>query len=281
MSRQFFRDPLFHFIAIGLLLFSLDALFAGRGADRGEIVVSQKRIDHLAAVFQRGWQRPPSTAELRDLVDNYIREEVLYREALNLGLDRDDTVIRRRLQMKMEFLAGDLVDAVEPDDETLRRYFADHVDRYRQPAQFSFRQVYFGPDAGAERVRKALAQLREGLPAEGIGDSTLLQHHYRGETGERLARLFGEGFSDRLRELPAGEWRGPVESAYGAHLVKIGEHRRERTAAFAAVRQRVLRDWQRDEKQKILQAQFDTYRSNYSVRIEGEPEPAAGGVAMQ
>ncbi|KUJ82568.1 peptidyl-prolyl cis-trans isomerase [Microbulbifer flavimaris] len=284
MSHTVLREPLLHFVLIGALLFGLSAVFSDTGTEQDEIVVTQSRINHLTAVFERRWQRPPTEPELNRLVDNFVREEVLYREALNLGLDRDDTVIRRRLRMKMEFLARDLVDTIEPEETVLRDYFADNAEHYLDPARFSIRQIYFdraahkNPDAVVETAR---ALLWEGLPAAELGDSSLLQSSYKDETIDRLQRVFGQGFTDQLSELPKGEWAGPLQSAYGLHLVLVESASPPQTASFDQVRPSVLRDWQQAEKQKVLESQFENYRSNYQVRIEGDLNNSGTEVALQ
>ena len=285
MKPSLMRDPLVHFALIGALLFSLSLLFPqNTREDTQTILVSQNRIDHLAAVFSRSWQRAPTVQELQGLVENHIREEVLYRAALDLGLDRDDTVIRRRLRLKMEFLARDLVNTVDPQDGTLQQYFADNANRYRLPARFSFRQIYFNTDerlAAGEDAREALALLRAGETAENLGDSNLLPDRYREESAARVDQVFGAGFATRLSELPRGQWAGPVISAYGEHLVYIDGYQPSRPPEFAAVRDRVLRDWQVQEKEKVLQEQYEDLRANYQVRIEGRFDASAGGVALQ
>ena len=289
MKIRLMRDPLVHFALIGALLFSLSLLFPKNDwDDTPTIRVSQNRIDHLAAVFSRSWQRAPTVQELQGLVENHIREEVLYRAALDLGLDRDDTVIRRRLRLKMEFLARELVDAIDPQEETLQQFFADNANRYRLPAQFSFRQIYFNTDerlAARDDAREALEQLRGGETAENLGDSNLLPNRYREESAARVDQVFGGGFASQLSELPRGQWAGPVTSAYGEHLILIDHYQPSRPADFTAVRQTVLRDWQVQEQEKVLQKQYEDLRAKYQVRIEGNIEDkidgSAGEVALQ
>ncbi|SHF59550.1 PPIC-type PPIASE domain-containing protein [Microbulbifer donghaiensis] len=284
MSNKLLGDPLVHFMLIGGLLFGINALFSEENAARDEIVVSQSQIDHLAAVFERGWQRPPSEGELDGLVENFIREEVLYREAQKLGLDQNDTVIRRRLRMKMEFLARDLVNAVEPGDTVLQTYFGEHRESYRQPARLTFRQLYFDSGARAsasDDARSALIQLNNGAEADDFGDSNLLRAEYTEESAGRVDRLFGEGFAAQLGELPSGRWAGPLQSAYGLHLVYLEAYEPQRPAAFAPVRAQVLRDWQLEEQKNILRRQYEAYRATYDVRIEGELRDGTGQVAQQ
>ncbi|AOS97024.1 peptidylprolyl isomerase [Microbulbifer aggregans] len=284
MSHSVFREPLLHFALIGALLFAVSAFFSSDDPRQDEIVVTQSRIDHLAAVFERRWQRPPTEQELNRLVDNFVREEVLYREALKLGLDRDDTVIRRRLRMKMEFLAKDLIDAIEPEDRVLRDYFAVNAERYLEPAQLTIQQIYFNRDTHKNldaTIETARALLWEGAPENELGDSSLLQRRYEAESSDRLDRLFGEGFAEQLQRLPQGEWSGPVESAYGLHLVLLESVKTQRTAQFDDVRAAVLRDWQTDEQKKILEAQYDTYRNAYELRVEGKLKQTSEEMALQ
>ncbi|WP_237058134.1 peptidyl-prolyl cis-trans isomerase [Microbulbifer sediminum] len=284
MRNSYLREPLVHFALIGALLFGINAVFNDRRDSTDEIMVTRDRIDHLAAVFERRWQRPPTEQELRGLVDNFVREEVLYREAVQLGLDRDDTVIRRRLRMKMELLARDLVDAVDPDEKTLRDFYAANTEEYSRPARMSFRQVYFdraAHDKPESAIETARSLLWEGVPETELGNSSLLQRHYRNESAERLERVFGAGFAGNLLELPLEQWTGPVKSAYGLHLVFIEEREPRRVADFEEVRAKVLRDWQLSKKQQVLEAQYENYRTGYRIRIgeiQGRP---ASGVAMQ
>ena len=283
MKNPLLREPLLHFAVIGALLFGVNAWFQP-GHQSEAIVVSQNRIDHLAAVFARGWQRPPTERELHTLVDDYVREEVLYREAVKLGLDRDDTVVRRRLRQKMEFLSRDLVDTLDPGDKVLRDYFSRHGQAYLRPARISFRQRFFSGDTRATAdsdARAALAQLQTGASADSVGDSNLLQEHYSEEAAGRIDRVFGEHFSNQLRELPRGQWSGPVRSAYGQHLVYVEHYEPQRPAEFAEVRPQVLRDWQLQEQKDILQRQYESLREKYDVRIEGELHVSAGEVARQ
>ena len=268
--RTIARDPLCHFALLGGLLFGINFLFQGSQPDAGEIHVSANRIEHLANIFERRWQRPPNPEELHQLVDDFVREEVLYREGQRLGLDQDDAVIRRRLRMKMELLAKDLVDAIEPGDAVLETYYRDHLDNYTLPARYSFEQIYFNSDERpevAEDARLVLAKLTAGNDPKKLGDSNLLQHEYKDITGDRIDRLFGSSFVLQLAELEPGQWLGPVTSAYGEHLVRINAYQPANTAPFASIRDDVLRDWQLAEQRKILETQFETLAKNYRITV--------------
>lgn len=268
--RNFARDPLCHFALLGGVLFGLNSLFQGGTSDTQEIRVSENRIEHIANIFERRWQRRPDTSELHQLVEDFVREEVLYREAMRLGLDKDDAVIRRRLRMKMELLAKDLVDAIEPADAVLDAYYRDHINDYTLPAKYSFEQIYFNSDQRpevAEDARLVLAKLTAGEDPSKLGDSNLLQREYKNISDERIDRLFGSSFVLQLAELEPGQWLGPVTSAYGEHLVRINAYQPATTAPLESIRDEVLRDWQLAEQRQILETQFETLSKNYRVTI--------------
>lgn len=267
------RDPLLHFALVGGLLFALDSLFNTEGRETQEIVITPSRVEHLAAVFERSWQRRPNGEEMQKLVDNFVREEVLYREALKLGLESDDTVIRRRLRLKMEFLARDLVDAIEPAPEVLAQYFQDNAERYQLPARLSFRQVYFSGDqraAPAQDARKLLASLGNSGDVEAHGDSNLLPRHFDQASAVEVNKQLGAGFAEQLAGQPQGQWIGPIHSEYGEHLVFIEEYSAETAAELAAVKAQVVRDWQAQAHTDMLERQYQLLREGYRVRMENE-----------
>ncbi|WP_226704176.1 peptidyl-prolyl cis-trans isomerase [Microbulbifer elongatus] len=267
------RDPLLHFTLIGGLLFAIDGLFGGN-ADAEEIVITPSRIEHLAAVFERSWQRPPSDEEMQKLVDNFVREEVLYREALKLGLEADDTVVRRRLRLKMEFLARDLVDGIEPELEVLRQFYRDNEHRYLLPARLSFRQIYFNDDRRAEPeqdAEMALVALADGAEWATTGDSHLLPRQFTQASLEEVNKQLGTGFAEELLGQPRGQWVGPVHSEYGVHLVFVEEYTAQASADFTSVRSQVLRDWQAQAHGDALESQYRQLRQGYRVRMDVDP----------
>ncbi|MCK7598441.1 peptidylprolyl isomerase [Microbulbifer sp. CAU 1566] len=279
------KDPSAQFALIGALLFAINSAFQGdQAADTEDIIVSEARIQHLAGIFERGWQRPPEPAELQGLIDDFVREEVLYREAVKMGLDRDDTVIRRRLRMKMELLARDLVNAIEPAEQVLRDYHQRHIQKYTQPAQYSFEQIFLNSDQRpqvAEDARMVLTKLTAGGNPRKLGDNSLLQFEMESASVERIDRQFGADFSQQLLELPDNEWSGPLTSAYGEHLVKISARQPRRETEFSEVRAEVLRDWQQQEQNKILQTQYETLRDNYRIQISAASTTAMSSEASR
>ncbi|MFA0811308.1 peptidyl-prolyl cis-trans isomerase [Microbulbifer epialgicus] len=272
--RNLIKEPLLHIVIIGCLLFVLDTLVQEETINRNKIVINEGRIEHLSAVFERRWQRPPSVAEMRQLVENYVREEILYREAQILGLDRNDTVIRRRLRMKMELATRDVVDTLTPSEYTLQQYLEQHKHKYQRPAQFSFRQLHFQTSNRPEDLAEALQQLNQGTAENLEGDSSLLPERMTNEVSRRINQVFGAHFSSQLTKAPTGHWAGPLESAYGKHLVFIEDYQPARAAQLSEVRGQVLRDWQIQERETRLEHQYQQYRNNYTVLIES-PVPAS------
>lgn len=273
--KQIIRQPLVHFLAIGALMFVVDAwLDPNSGSGRQVIDVSASRIEALASSWEAQRMRPPSRDELKALVDGYLREEIFSREAKKLGLDRDDPVVRRRLAQKMEFLFGDFQVIADPDAGTLSQYYKAHAERYREPVRLSFRQYYFSPDrqgeAAVASAHSALVSLRSGQrrPAADFGDTSLLEHAYSGLSRSEIRNRFGDDFAQTLTALPVGQWQGPILSAYGLHLVLIEARTDERQPDLEEVRDRVLSDYTRENEQDAQQALYRRLRGNYTVHIE-------------
>lgn len=279
--RRLFREPLIQFFLLGLTLFvAYRVLGGGERAERPDrIVVDAAQIDRLSGEFSRVWMRPPTGAELEQLIDEHITEEILYREALALGLDRDDEVVRRRLRQKMEFLNESLVEIRDPANEELQAWLDAHPDRYRQPAAVSFVQVYVSPDRHADPGRRAetvLARLGGSAePDPGMGDPTLLPDRMRASLDE-VDRTFGGSFAEGLAGAPLDEWSGPIASGYGLHLVRLTASEPARLPSLDEVRQEVERDWRSDRQQRADAAFYDALRQRYEVRVE---MPAAGSNA--
>jgi len=272
--KTLLREPLFHFLLLGCAFFLVYQLIAenvaGEVAERRQITVSASRLESLAAQFEKTWQRSPTEAELGRLAEGYVREEVYYREALALGLDRDDPVVRRRLQQKLQFITEDMAVVEEPDDRQLQQYLDANPDLYRRPALYSFIQVYLNPDVRGERLaadaEALLARLRQGaVDVDSVGDPTLLQSRFSGETGRYVARAFGQRFVQQLDGLPTGSWQGPLQSGYGLHLVYLEQRIEGEMAALAEVRDAVLRDWNAERRRRLNEDIYQEFRKRYEV----------------
>ncbi len=275
--KRLLREPLLHFVFLGMLLFAFDAFLRGRSGEfgGGDIVVSEGRIENLAALFAKTWQRPPTAEELRGLVDDYVLEEALYREGVALGVDQDDTIIRRRVRQKMEFFVDDIVEVAEPAEAELDAWLTDHAQSYATPARFTFRQVYLNPDRRGDALRadaeRLLAELRStggATDPRELGDGFLLDHAYADAGAGMAASSFGQTFADGLAELPTGEWSGPVESAFGLHLVFVDAKTEGRLPALAEVRDAVARDWSFAQREEASEQFYEEVLARYRVTIE-------------
>ncbi|WP_158241490.1 peptidyl-prolyl cis-trans isomerase [Novosphingobium sp. TH158] len=266
--RAILREPLVHFLIAGLALF---AWFAWRGTEADPasrtISVDKALVTRLAANWQQTWQRPPGKAELDRLIEDHVREEIYYREALRLGLDRDDTVIRRRLRAKMEFLAQSQADALQPDEAELEAWLRANAARYAGDARLSFDQVYIAT-GGEARARQVLARLNGGADWRGSGDAISLPASLEAQPRARVAADFGEGFAEALAKAPGGAWQGPVQSGFGLHLVRLRGMAAGRLPPLADVRRQVENDWRAARAQELEQQAFAALRRDYTVRID-------------
>jgi hypothetical protein len=284
--RRWLREPLVQFLLLGGVLFLLGGRARDTGPDSRDILVDPAAIELLVEGFRRTWQRPPTRRELDALVEAQIREEVFYREAVAMGLDADDAIIRRRMKQKLEFLTQDLSPLPEPDAATLQAYLDEHADRYRLDTRHSFDQVFLAADRDpTEREANAealLARLRTDPDTDfrQLGDPTLLDPALEGADTRRVARAFGREFALDLADLPLGEWRGPVESAYGLHLVRIRERIPGRVVTLEEARDAVLRDYQAERQAERNEEIYRRMRDRYRVEIEwptwADPDSLAG-----
>ena len=275
--RSWLREPLLHFLLLGAGLFLLFRLVGGDSQAPKEIVVTEARVEALAENFARTWMRPPAAQELTGLVDDYVKEEIFYREAVTMGLDRDDVVIRRRLRQKLEFISEDVAVAQEPTEQQLQGYLEAHAEKFVEPDRQSFQQVYFSPERRGEAAmrdaEKLLNELLAGRgPADpaGSGDATLLPPGLEAATPQEIANTFGEDFALQLADAPVGQWTGPVRSSFGWHVVRIAERVPGATPTLEAIRPIVAREWQSEQRQKVGDQFYQAMRSQYDVRVEGE-----------
>ena len=270
------KEPLLHFLLLGTALFVAYNFVSKRdAAEPGRIVITQGRIENLALTFSRAWKRPPTERELAGLVQDYIREEVYYREALALGLDRDDTIIRRRLRQKLEFVTDDIAALAEPTDAELIDYLKAHPDVFRVERRFTFSQVYFNPDKHGENLIQTAAQSLIQLQHKGrdadlsaLGDSFLLERRFAATPTGEIAKQFGEKFAVTLGDLPTGQWHGPVESGYGVHLVFVEERTEGRVPELAEVREAVHREWANGRRLESNEKYFQGLLKRYDVTVE-------------
>jgi hypothetical protein len=271
MLSRLLREPLLHFLLVGGLMFAVfgrGSSDAG-GADR-QVLVSGADIDRLVAAFSRTWHRPPDPNELQAQIQDYIREEVLYRSALQLGLDKDDSIIRRRLRQKMEFLFEDTVSP--PQEAELRAYFRSHIEKFRTAPLISFRQVFVSTrrgDAAEPDARKILARLVTDAPRAADGaDSLLLGEVFTRTPLDRIAALLGDDFAGGLAHAAPAHWVGPLRSAYGWHLVLVTAVEPAATPPLEQVRAAVERELFAERRSAAAAAQYEALLAGYKVTVQ-------------
>lgn len=291
MLKKILQEPLVHFLVLGALLFVIADL-RGSGPDPSSriVEVTAERVQQLALIFERTWQRPPSDTELRGLIDDFVKEEIYYREARSLGLDQDDTTIRRHLRQKLEFLTDEM-GSVAPTDEQLQSYLEEHPEKFRLLPRYRLKHIFFSVDrrgaAADTEARLLLSKLPTGTWPEGgtdLGDRVLVTIPEGFTDAVEISRQFGSVFAEKLAGLPLGEWSGPIRSGYGLHLVLITDREEGRLPLLDEVRPMVEREWSSDRRAEVAKATYDEIASRYEVRVDvpldsllpGAEAPAVG-----
>jgi len=258
-----------HFLLAGAAVFLLYDFVSDKdtGGDT-DIIVTKGQIEHMASLFEKTRQRAPTSEEVAGLIDNYIVEEVMYREAKKIQLDQDDTIVRRRMRQKMEFLLDDL-STTEPSDEDLQIFLDANVARFRRDDSISFEHVYL-PDGNLEQAMILLAQLQSddySAGNTGVG-SGLLPDSFDDASATRIRSVLGEEFTNELIKRDVGPWQGPIASPFGLHLVRIEQIVRGEVPVLDDIRAVVRRDWQSDARKASRKQLIDQLRANYNVQIE-------------
>jgi hypothetical protein len=275
------REPLVHFLVIGAAIFVLFGLMGQRDVEEKEraITITSGEINWLTDAWKKRWNRPPTEKERKGLIDQYLREMILYREAVAMGLDKDDTVIRRRLAQKLEFLSQDLISPQPPTEGELQSYFEAHIDRYRAPDLITLTHIFIDPDlrgdrtlVDAEAIKKQLQALKEPpQDARSYGDPFMLQSYYPERSEAELLKLFGSGFARSVFELATQQWHGPVLSGYGTHLVYVHDHQKAQPPVFSAVKEQVRQEWESDKREQLNEQFVASIVARYDVTIEDVP----------
>lgn len=277
------KEPLLHFLVLGALVFALYGYIAPDGPADDEIIVTRKQQEHLLTTFTRTWQRPPTQAEFTGIVDAWVREEIAYREGLEMGLDTNDTMIRRRLQQKLEVLADDIVSLAEPTNEVLQQHLANNQSRFTREPIYTLRQVYFSEDrrgpTAMQDAGQALLLLNTDSTltnAENLGDALSLPHRVVGERESALEARFGREFVEGLRDAKPGTWQGPIRSGYGLHLVLVEDFLPGRALTLEEAERDVRRDWDNEQRVTAIDTLYERLREAYTITVEPMAETTAG-----
>ena len=275
---RFTKEPLVHFLVIGAAIFVLYGFMGQEDAEEQEraITITSGEINWLTDAWQKRWNRPPTAEEREGLINQYLREMILYREAVAMGLDKDDTVIRRRLAQKLEFLTQDLISPQPPTENELQSYFEAHIDRYQAPDLITLTHVFLDPDKRGNRTLKDAETIKTKLialkqppqDARSFGDPFMLQSYYPERSEAELAKLFGRGFAEPVFKLEPHQWHGPVLSGYGTHLVYVHDRRKAQPPVFADVKEQVRQQWESDKREQLNEQFVASIVARYDVTIE-------------
>ena len=280
--KRWLREPLLHFLLIGIAVFAVYAYMQrGRGGVESsrQIALSLDDLRQMDMYFESQWHRQPTPAEFQAMVEDKVREEVLYREGLAQGLDKDDTIVKRRMAQKMQFLAEDVAAAHEPSAAELKAWFEKNTDKFALPSRISFRHLYFSPDKRGENARedaaKALAkiagQAQDSKLAVSLTDRFMFQDYYGDRAPSAIAKEFGPTFAVAVEKLKPGSWQGPIESGYGWHLVFVDTVIPGRIPAFEEVESDVKTAWLGEQKATARQKAYATMRAKYTVLLPAPP----------
>lgn len=278
--KNLWREPIVHFLIIGAMLFLVFGLFNNTtGPQTGRIVVTQGQIDFLKANFIRTWKRSPTDKEMQGIIEGYLRNEIFYQEALAMGLDKGDAVIRQRLKQKLEIMSDDLAGMTIPTDEELNQFLKAHPERFIIEPQVAFYHVFVSYDQRVFSARDEAIRLLAQLSQQGnatnpdtlpdtIGDSLMLPKSFDLSSASVVARFFGESFSRDVMKIKPGQWAGPIESGYGLHLVWVREHVQGRLPELSEIRKAVEHEWSVVHKKELKDNLYKKLREKYTISFE-------------
>ncbi|MBG6154836.1 hypothetical protein IWQ52_000536 [Labrenzia sp. EL_159] len=268
--RRLASQPLVHFLLLGSLIFAAYGFISPPPEsepvdENAEIVVTQQKLQRLVTEFEAVWQRFPTEEEKQTLVASYVREEVLVREALKLGLDRDDIVLRRRLVQKMDFLTTAAARSRKPTEEDLKSYYDANRNAYLRSGRISYEQVFLGSPADEELAEEVQDRLRQGADPEVLGTRTLLPYRLDMSARSKIDGVFGDGFYERIEALPLNEWSGPVQSGYGQHLIRVTQRQSAEYLPFESIRNEVEADWALRKAEELRDDAYAAMRERYRI----------------
>lgn len=273
------RQPLTVFILLGVALFAVDRFWNGAPqaiGDDNRIVVTASQQQTLRDAFREQIGREPTPQEMQTRLDQWINEEVLYREALALNLDRKDPIVHRQLTQKMRFLLDEASSLPTPGDAELQDWLDRHMERYGVPSSISFDQVFLSRGQRGDHLQRDASRIYEQLRAEpdaftGLGDPFPLGQHIDSVNPVQLRRDFGATFAAAVESLPKSLWSRPVTSGFGLHLVRVTASRDFQPVTLAQVRSQVLSDYEVAQHERLMQAAIEALKKKYRIVLEGRP----------
>lgn len=281
--HTFLREPLLHFLVIGAALFfifyqiNIPELKTG-----SRIIITQADLDILATTWLKSMGRPPTAQEREQQLEQYIREQILSREAMAMGLDKDDAIVRRRLAKKMEYLFNDLSFVPEPSKTELNTYLSEHASIFTRPAKITFSQIFFDPTIrkqntkkDAEQLLKQLQKTTAAVDTTNLGDRSLLPYEFSEERENQVASMFGAIFASQVFALPVNSWQGPIESEYGVHLIHINSRTEEELPPLEEIHERVASEWRSAKQKNANDVFYQSLHQRYEIVLDDDVAKSA------
>lgn len=263
------REPVFLFFTLGFLLFFVYTQTSNYYRNKNKtILINPEQIGLLQETFKKTWNRDPSDEEMEALIDNYIMDEIFFKEARAMGLDKSDPAIKRRLRQLIEMMVDEMT-VVYPSEDQLNRYLQENQDKFRLDPTISLRQVYFQYDNKNDAI-DIMQKLNNGVKVNEnkMGTVSMLQEVFKDETYRNIERVFGREFADAVFKLETKSWQGPVESAYGWHIVYISKITQGYVPELKEIWDQVEREWTLERKNELKEIQYSNLKEKYNIRFE-------------
>lgn len=275
--KNILKEPLVHFLLFGLGLFILFGLVNKKNDGGDTILIDDYDMKNIIASWEMQWKRLPTDEELKSLIQQNIKQEIFYQEALKMNLDHNDEIIKRRLAQKMQFLSNDLATISEPTEEELEKYYDEHVEEYKTPYSYSLYQIIFSPDQRKDPKNDALIlldRIKNKTPdqLEGQGDPMPFPYAFNQVDASELKRQLGNKFSEELPNLPISQWAGPILSGFGYHLVYIVKRTPPQKPELVSIKDEILRDFEYEKQRKLDELIFQELKKKYQVEFNLDPD---------
>ncbi len=275
--KKLLKEPFFHFIGIGIVLFLLYGLVNKQTDSKNTILINDFDINKILVGWEMQWKRPPTEKELQNLIAQNIKQEIFYQEALKMNLDHNDEIIKRRLAQKMQFLSDDIASIKEPTEKELQKYYQEHADKYLTSPSYSLYQIAFTPDKRSDNYKDAAATLKQFPEAtfdemKNWGDKLPFSYNFTNITSNELALQLGSKFSNGLVEQEMNKWIGPIPSGFGYHLVYITKKTDPNLPEFNMRKNDVIRDFEYDKQQEINELIYKELKKKYNIEIDIKSE---------
>jgi len=269
LFKHILQEPLLHFLVAGSILFFYLS-YNDETKQKEQIVITQGKITQLLSQFKKTRQREPTKKEKQGLIENQIREDLAFKQGKELGLIENDSIIKRRVQQKIEFMLRDSIAGIEPAREELEAYLMEHKEQYTIAPVYTFKHIYINPEQHDDLHAFILKLQSDNLDKNyrNVGDSIMMQSEFVNISATQIARLFGQEFSKSLDKLSLKQWQGPVKSGYGVHLVFIEKKIPEHIATLKEVEKQLRRDFRADTQKKAIDSFYDELKVQYDVKVE-------------